>query len=233
MSAGDIVRSASKEEDVEVLDRSDLDPDDLGSDGDVDATEPADPTAVPRTSGIALAVWAAIGLAAAFTLAVERVKLLEDPNHRLSCDLSPLLSCGSVMVTEQARVFGFPNPFLGIGAFSVVLTLGVLLAAQVRLPRWVLDGLAVGGTLWLAFVAWLVSQSLYSIGALCPWCMVVWSVTIPIFVWTTLLAARAHRPDSAALELLWDLRFLIVLGAYVLIIVLALVQFWSYWETLL
>lgn len=232
MSAGDITRPASKEEDVEVLDRADLDPDDLGPDDDVDP-DGSEAAPVPRTSGIALAVWAAIGLAAAFTLAVERVKLLEDPNHRLSCDLSPLLSCGSVMVTEQARAFGFPNPFLGIGAFSVVLTLGVLLASQVRLPRWVLDGLAVGGTLGLAFVAWLISQSLYSIGALCPWCMVVWSVTIPIFVWTTLLAARAHRPSSAAVELLWDLRFLIVLGAYVLVIVLALVQFWSYWETLL
>lgn len=186
-------------------------------------------TAAPaRVTGLALAAGGAIGLLAAFVLTVERFRLLENPEHRLSCDLSPILSCGSVMVTEQARVFGFPNPLLGIGAFSVVLTLGVLLAGGVRLPRWVLAGFAGGACLGLAFVAWLSFQSMYRIGALCPWCMVVWSVTIPIAVWTVALAARPH-PFG---RVLWDYRYLAVVTLYLALVVQALVRFWDYWRTL-
>ena len=32
------------------------------------------------------------------------------------------------------------------------------------------------------FVHWLIFQSLYRIGALCPYCMVVWAVTISLLV---------------------------------------------------
>ena len=205
----------------------------------VPATEgdvlPADraPTFVPgRGTGIGLAVLALIGLAAAFTLAAEKVHLLEDPSYDLSCNFSPILACGSVMTLEQASAFWFPNPFLGIGAFPVVLTLGVLIAGGVRLPRWTLDGLAIGSLLGVGFVGWLVSQSLYEIGALCPWCMCVWAVTIPIAVWSVLIALRSHFPDSEALEAMWDGRFLIVLLGYVLIIVLAGIRFADYWRSL-
>ncbi len=192
-------------------------------------TEPDQDEATPaRATGLALAAGGAIGLTAAFVLTVERFRLLENPDHRLSCDLSPILSCGSVMVTEQARVFGFPNPLLGIGAFSVVLTLGVLLAGGVRLPHWVLAGLATGACLGLVFVGWLSFQSIYRIGALCPWCMVVWAVTIPIAVWAVALAARPH-PFG---RVLWDLRHLVVVTLYLVLVVQALVRFWDYWRTL-
>ena len=33
----------------------------------------------------------------------------------------------------------------------------------------------------LVFVIWLIAQSIYVLGTLCPWCMLVWSVTIPLF----------------------------------------------------
>ena len=36
---------------------------------------------------------------------------------------------------------------------------------------------------------WLIGQSIFSLGTLCPWCMVTWVVTIPTFyaVWVQLL----------------------------------------------
>ena len=79
---------------------------------------------------------------------------------------------------------------------------------------------------------WLAFQSLYRIGALCPWCLVVWAVTIPIAVWSVLTAWRTVRPSRWA-DRIWSVRYLLVLGWYLTVVVLALVRFWSYWRTLL
>ena len=69
-----------------------------------------------------------------------------------SCSINPVLSCGSVMVTPQASAFGFPNPLIGIVAFTVVLVTGVLALAKVALPRWYWAGLATGTLLGVAFI---------------------------------------------------------------------------------
>ena len=84
-----------------------------------------------------------------------------------------MLSCGSVMTSPQASVFGFPNPVIGVVGFTVVLTTGVAILAGARLARWYWAGLQVGATAASVFVHWLVFQSLYRIGALCPDCLVV------------------------------------------------------------
>jgi len=39
-------------------------------------------------------------------------------------------------------------------------------------------------------VLWLISQSVFVLGTLCPWCMVTWSVTIPLFWALTLYNLR-------------------------------------------
>lgn len=187
-----------------------------------------------RPFGIGLTLGGGLGLLAAFTLAVDKYRILEDPSYQPGCNLNPVLSCGSVMTTDQASVLGFPNPLLGVVAFTVVLTLGVLVTARVPLPRWVLGGLALGAVAGAAFVHWLAFQSLYRIGALCPWCLVVWAVTIPIAVWTVLAFARSgDREESRLVEALWGWRYLIVLSWYLVIVVAALERFWSYWQTLL
>jgi uncharacterized membrane protein len=194
--------------------------------------DPEERPVVTRGYGIGLLVMGAIGLVAAFTLAWDKVKLLEDPSFRPSCDLNPVLSCGSVMVTPQAQVFGFPNPFMGLVGFSVVITIGVLVAARVALPRWVLVGLALGSVAGLVLIHWLAFQSLYRINALCPWCMVVWTMTIPTAVWTVLTASRQYA-DRGVVRALWSVRYLIVAFWYLLIAVLILIRFWDYWSTLL
>lgn len=188
-----------------------------------------------RRSGIALSVWAALGLAAAFVLSLDKIKILEDPDFVPSCNFNPVLSCGSVITTDQASAFGFPNPFLGLIGFAVIATLGVLLAAGTRLPRWVLGGAALGSTLGFVFVHWLAFQSLYRIGALCPWCLVVWTVTPLIWVWTTSWATSTSPRVSVAGfgRVLWNWRYVVVAAWYLLIAVLILIRFWSYWRTLL
>jgi hypothetical protein len=51
----------------------------------------------------------------------------------------------------------------------------------------------------VVFVHWLIFQSAFVIGALCPYCMVVWAVTIPTFFYVTVhnLTARQPRQGSA------------------------------------
>ncbi|GAA3677224.1 vitamin K epoxide reductase family protein [Lentzea roselyniae] len=165
-----------------------------------------------------------IGLAASLVLTVEKIALLKNPEYVPSCSIDPILSCGSIMRTEQAEVFGFPNPLLGIAGFAVVATVGVVLLAGVELPRWFWLGLQAGATFGVVFVHWLIFQSLYVIGALCPYCMVVWAVTIPIFWYTTLHNFRlpALRKYHGVALTTW----------YSAVVIAVLQAFWDYWITL-
>ncbi len=185
-----------------------------------------------------LLVAGALGFLAAFDLTVEKIALLKDPNYELSCNISPLLSCGSVVITPQAEVFGFPNPLLGIAGFSVVITTAVALLAGAALRHWYWVGLTVGSGLGTVFVGWLIYQSLYNIGALCPYCMVVWAVTIPIFLYS--LRQTLQHSDAPAASTRGILRDsytgstgLILLSCYVVVIALIGIRFWDYWSTLL
>jgi len=185
-----------------------------------------------RLHGWLLVVLGGAGLYGSLSLAIDKYKILEDPTFIPDCDLNPILSCGTVMVTDQGSVFGFPNPVIGLMAFSVVVTLGVLVAGGVRLPQWTVVGLAGGALLGVVFVHWLAFQSVYRIGALCPWCMVVWTVTLPIFVWTALLAARSLPATSRVGSAVWSVRYLVLTFWYLGFVVAALIQFWDYWRTL-
>ena len=65
------------------------------------------------------------------------------------CSINATVSCGPVMSSAQAAVFGFPNPYLGIGGSAVVAATGAMLLAGGRLAGWLL---AV--TVLVAAVAW-------------------------------------------------------------------------------
>ncbi|GAB3939061.1 vitamin K epoxide reductase family protein [Micromonospora vulcania] len=145
-----------------------------------------------RVTAWICAVGGVVGLLAAAILIVEKINLLADPGYVPSCSINPILSCGSVMTTPQAEAFGIPNPLIGIAGFAAVATIGVVLLAGARLPGWFWLGLQAGATFGVIFVHWLIYQSLYVIGALCPYCMLVWAVTIPIFLYVTVRALRQH-----------------------------------------
>ena len=94
-----------------------------------------------RATAWVLTVGGFLGLLAALALTIERIELLQDASYVPSCSLNPVLSCGTVMTTEQAALFGFPNPIIGIVAFTVVLVTGVLTLARIALPR--MDGYVI------------------------------------------------------------------------------------------
>ena len=178
-----------------------------------------------------------IGVTMAAVLLIEKVRILEDPSYVPSCSINPILSCGSIMTTPQAEAFGFPNPVIGIAGFTVVATAGAGVIAGARFARWFWLALLAGSAAGVLFVHWLAFQSLYRIGALCPYCMVVWVVMIAVFWYTMLHVAGplASASDSAVSR--WYRRATafhgVVLTAWCLAIAgLITVRFWDYWSTL-
>jgi uncharacterized membrane protein len=109
---------------------------------------------------------------------------------------------------------------------------GVLAITKVDLPRWYWVDLAIGSLLGTVFVHWLAWQSLYSIGALCPYCMVVWAVTIPLLVVASSIAA-APATSNGVVRALHTWRWSLVALWFTGLILLILVRFWDYWSTLL
>jgi uncharacterized membrane protein len=133
-----------------------------------------------------LVVGGAIGVLCSAVITYDKIQLLQDPSFQAGCDLNPVISCGSVMDSTQASAFGFPNTFIGLAGFAIIATTGVVLLAGAKLKRWYWLGLNLGLLFGLAFVHWLFYESVYRIGALCPYCMVVWTVVVTMF-WYTLL----------------------------------------------
>lgn len=179
-----------------------------------------------------------IGLIASFTLTLEKIEVIKNPNYVATCDINPVISCGSVMRSDQAEAFGFPNPLMGLIGFGVVTAVGAALLAGATFKRWFWIGLQLGLLFAIGFVFWLMFQTIYRIGALCPYCMVVWSVTIPAF-WYTLLynLRKGHIKTPAS----WSrvVAFVqrhhldILILVYLIIIGIILNKFWYYFGTLI
>ena len=150
-----------------------------------------------RTMGWLFVVLGAIGFAASLALSIERYLKLVNPDHVAACSLNVFLDCGPAMGSWQGTLLGFPNPFLGVAAFPVVVTTGVVLLLGARLPRWYWLALLGGTTLGLGLVVFLVWTSLYALVVLCPYCMVVWAVVLPLFWYQVVHAVQeGYLPAS-------------------------------------
>lgn len=128
--------------------------------------------------GLFLILSSLVGLLAAFSLTVEKIHKLINPNEAASCDFSILVQCGKNLESWQGSLFGFPNPLIGLIGWSIVLTIGVGFIANIRYPRWWHISLNIGLVAALGFCIWLMYQSIYVLNTLCPWCMVTWGTTI-------------------------------------------------------
>jgi uncharacterized membrane protein len=191
-----------------------------------------------RTLPYILLIGGIIGVLCAGILTVEKIQLLKRPASQLACDLNPIIACGSVINTRQASAFGFPNSVLGLVGFGVVATIGAGMLAGATFKRWFWLGLQAGVVFSIGFITWLQFQSIFRIGALCPFCMVVWAVTIPIFWYTTLYNVREEY-IKVPVKLRGIMAFLVrhhgdmLVGWYLVIISVILHHFWYYWQTVI
>jgi len=90
-------------------------------------------------------------------------------------------------------------------------------------------GLSAGSLGGIAFVIWFLSVSIMTFGKLCPFCMVIWSVTIPVaahsWAWA---AAGGHLGlrDNQALDLL-KARWWVMAAMYLAVVLTIIIAFGS------
>ncbi|HET7827533.1 MAG TPA: vitamin K epoxide reductase family protein, partial [Candidatus Saccharimonadales bacterium] len=123
---------------------------------------------------------------AALMLSIETYNRLKNPSYQPVCNLNPILSCTSVADSRQAHIFGFPNYYLGLAGYGAVAAIGLAMLAGARFKRWFWRVVEVGLLFAFLFMSWLQFETLYRIGALCIFCMVLWVFTWPMFWYTTL-----------------------------------------------
>jgi uncharacterized membrane protein len=188
-----------------------------------------------RRTGLVMLVTGVVGWLAAFQLTVDDWRLLRDPTYQPPCNISPVVRCGSVMSSPQGSLFGFPNMLVGLGAFAAVAALGVAVLSGARLHRRLWLALAAGALAGVVFVHWLIVQSLYELNKICPYCVVVWVVTIALFWYLTLhCLERGIVPASrGVLAVLRDTHWMLLAAWYGVIALLVLTRFWPYWSSLL
>ena len=178
-----------------------------------------------RTMGWVLIVFGLIGFVASLALAIEKVLKLTNPDRVASCSLNIFLDCSDAMASWQGGLLGFPNPFIGVAAFPVVVTTGVVLLVGAKLPRWYWLCLFAGTVAALGLVIFLIYTSVSVLGKLCPYCMVVWIAVIPLF-WFTLVYAVQERFISVSAgvrAVLVRNRVVLLVGLYVLAVAWVLI----------
>jgi uncharacterized membrane protein len=140
--------------------------------------------------------------------------------------------------TDQADLLGVPNPIFGLLGFAMLVMFGVMLIAGATMTRMIWQAAQLAATSGAVFVMYLFFQGTYRIGAICPWCFVVWMIVIPIFVYiTTYNLRQGHLPVPRSLrgvsEFIQRQPARILIVWYLIIFALILERFWYYWSTLL
>ncbi|MFM2384205.1 MAG: hypothetical protein RL166_79 [Actinomycetota bacterium] len=178
-----------------------------------------------------------LGWVAAFSLTLERIHVAADPDAVLSCDMNIFISCKSVMLTDQARLFGFPNPLIGLAAFMAPVFVGFAVLAGAKFKMWFWRLYLVGLSLGFVFVLYLFIQSTFVIHVLCPYCMLAWVAMIPLF-WRNFLWAGAEGViDVPVKSIGWFVRsqdhsWVYSLGIELLAALAIILSFWNSWYLL-
>lgn len=191
----------------------------------------------PYVFGLILVITGIIGIFTSFELTVDKIHVLKDPTFQPVCNINPVFSCKSVMTSSQAELFGVPNTVFGLIGFSAVATIGVAMMFGARMNklfwRFWMAGM-VGG---LAFMLYLMFQSIYRLGTLCLFCMTTWAALIPL-IWYSLLWSLQHGYIPTPPKLESVVRFIrrehlsLMIVVYLVVIGLIVNHFWYYFKTL-
>ncbi|MFE4828788.1 vitamin K epoxide reductase family protein [Streptomyces sp. NPDC056672] len=186
-----------------------------------------------RAFALLLVITGGAGLLAAWVITLDKFKLLEDPDFTPGCSLNPVVSCGNIMKSDQASVFGFPNSMLGLVTYAVVIAIGAGLLAGARYRRWFWLGLNAGTLFGVGFCTWLQYQSLYSINSLCLWCSLAWVATIVMFCYVTVHnVERRILPAPAGLRgVLSEFHWVPPVLWTGVIGMLILTRWWDFWTS--
>lgn len=185
--------------------------------------------------GWLLTVGGALGLWASMMLVLSERSLLRDPGASLGCDINPIIGCGSFILSWQSAALGVPNALLGTAAFAVLTATGLVLLGGGRLPRFYWVALMAGSAAAAVSITWFQYQAFADLHGLCPYCLVVWAVTIPVVVHVLargLQAGHLGAPEGLRRFLVQERGILTAIW-YAVVVVLIVVVFWDEWMLIL
>ncbi len=182
-----------------------------------------------------LALVGIVGLVASLTLSYDTLSIAHNASYIPACNLNPVISCGSVINSKGDTILGLPYPFYGIAAFAVLLTVGVSMLAGAKFNKLYWRSFLTVISLGLIGAYGLLIKSVYSIHALCPYCLTIDFITT-IMVWYSWLYALDNKIvvfKRFGLQkcYVWARRHHvdILVVWFVLIIVFLLHHFWYYY----
>jgi uncharacterized membrane protein len=180
--------------------------------------------------GLTLVVLSLILWVSAFLLSRDSYLLAAD-NITPSCDVNPFFSCGSVFNTWQAKIlFSAPNQLFGVAGYMIVGTVGMVMMQGVQLKQWFWRSFLIGLFAAWGFLMWLFTQSVFMIGFLCLYCMIVWFIhTIMFFPFTIWAFKEGLITDNVkvkkAAEMILPYSWLPIVVTFSVIIISIIVQF--------
>jgi uncharacterized membrane protein len=181
-----------------------------------------------------LSVGGALGLIAMTWQASERIHMLKNPGVSLNCNLNPIVDCGGVLGNKLAAVLGFPNAFLGMIFFAILMSSGLMLLSGSEFKKWYRHFVMGVATVLMLFSVWFFAVSLYILGKICIFCVGGWIVGVPIF-WYSLayylpqLAVKKNSTLSKISTFLSNHHLDIVIATYALMTILYLLRFRTYY----
>lgn len=159
--------------------------------------------------------------------ASERVAMLKNPTATLSCNLNPIVDCGTVLGNKLSALFGFPNAFIGMIVFAMLALSGLFMLLGTKPNKAYRNIVMLLSTILLGFSVWFFTVSLYVIGKVCIFCVVGWIVSIPIFVYS--LANWRDVSKSKLSGFVQKNHLNIIVAVYALMLVMYLLKFSDYY----
>lgn len=182
-----------------------------------------------RLVGWVLLVGGLLGVMASLELTLGLLARLRNPDQALSCDINPFIGCSRFLGAWQGSLLGPPNPVIGLMGFTVMAVIGAAWASGASLPRWMRHATLGGMVFAFAFITFLQFSALFVLHGLCPWCLVAWTVTGPMFFST--LARHIESGDMPGPQWLRQWKTITVIW-YAVIIVLIGFVFRMEWLTM-
>lgn len=181
--------------------------------------------AAPRQYAVVVLLCSLIAFAASLALLHAEITHLANPNEIAACDLNSLFGCGTSLNSAPAHLLlGLPNSAIGIAAFALLMLIALLDASGTTLPKWLWWAVSLGSIGGLCWVGYFVFLSITHFAALCPYCTVVWFMTIPIAIFTLGYAnARAYVPLVGFGAHLWNYRWLYTFALWAAIVIAVLI----------
>lgn len=153
------------------------------------------------------------GLVVSFILTTEKIELIKNADRALPCTVNIIINCASVMKSPQAELLGFPNSLIGIIGYSIMFTFGMTLLFSNIKSKWYLLLANLGSLASVIFSYWLLNQSVYVIGALCPYCLISGFSATNIFFALTFMNLR-NGLFTRVLKIDWEKTSGIIISIY-------------------